>query len=233
MAPAGSTDATAERSYSQHGEDLIFRRLLQRCPSRFVVDVGAHDGRSWSNSYLLGQLGYSLLLVEPMPQYAEQCRHLYSGRRDVIVETVAIGRQRGEAAFFIHTDHATDQLAMRSSLQKHLLPTTRMTEIRVPVRPLVEVLEKHRWPSKYALLTIDAEGSDLEVLETAAFHRWRPHVICVEEGDQATTVQRFLSPFQYRPVAKCGPNGIYVREEGKLGGIFVNIRDRLLGFRHD
>ncbi|MCB0056618.1 MAG: hypothetical protein KDE45_06335, partial [Caldilineaceae bacterium] len=35
---------------TQHDEHVVLRRLLQKCSCRYLVDVGAHDGRSWSNS---------------------------------------------------------------------------------------------------------------------------------------------------------------------------------------
>jgi FkbM family methyltransferase len=223
-------DAPAERSYSQHGEDLIIQRLLRNCPSRSIVDVGANDGRSWSNSYLFGQLGYRLLLIEPMPHYADLCRQLYGDRDDVAVETAAVGRQRDHATFFIHADQATDQLAMRSSLRKELLPTPNMTEMRVNVHPLADLLKKHRWPADYALLTIDAEGVDLEVLETAQLEKWRPKVICVEEPDtSASTIPDYLGQYRYRRVAICGPNGIYVRDEEKKTSTLEKLRRRLFG----
>jgi FkbM family methyltransferase len=220
-----------ERSYSQHGEDLIIRRLLRNCPSRFVVDVGANDGQSWSNSYLFGQLGYRLLLIEPMPHFADLCRRLYAERDDVAVETAAIGRQRGGATFFIHADQATDALAMRSSLRKELLPTSNMTEIRVNVHPLADLLRKHRWPADYALLTIDAAGCDLEVLETAQLDRWRPKVICIEEADpHAATVPDYLMQYRYRREAVCGPNGIYIRGDQEPTSALGRLRRRIFGF---
>jgi FkbM family methyltransferase len=215
------------RSYSQHGEDVLIQHLLRDCSSRFIVDVGANDGRSWSNSYLLGQLGYSLLLIEPMPQFAGQCRRLYGGRDDVVVEMAAIGRQRGEATFFIHNDLATDELSMRSSLRKELLPTSNMTEIRVQVHPLADLLKKHRWPPDYALLSIDAEGCDLDVLETAELDRWRPKVICIEEADtQAATVPEYLSQYHYRRHSVRGPNGIYVLDHS-LSATLARVRRRV------
>lgn len=200
-------------SYSENGEDLELFRLVRRS-ARFGVDVGAYDGRIWSNSFLFGQMGYRLLLVEPLPQYAEKCRRLYNGRRDVLVENVAIGQQAGEQTFHVQAGDSTNNMAMRSSLHPEFLPLPEKSEIRVQVSPLRDLLAKHQWPKRYAFLTIDAEGADLDVLETASLDRWRPHAICVEEGHWGMeSVPKYLAQFHYRRVLQRGPNSIYLSEE--------------------
>jgi FkbM family methyltransferase len=197
-------------SFSQHGEDVAILELIDPATSAFAVDVGANDGQSWSNSYLFGQRGYHLLLIEPMPEYARRCRELYAGAANVIVEEYAISPELGEATFFVNTDAATDELAMRSSLARELVPSTRVQSIVVKTIPLGVLLEKHGWPSSYAFLSVDAEGFDLEVLKSAALDRYRPSVICVEEGEAHPSIADYLSGFAYTFVKTLGPNGLYV-----------------------
>lgn len=201
----------SNESYAQHGEDLRISEILGSGRARYGVDVGANDGQSWSNSYLFGQDGYNLLLVEPMPVYAQRCRDLYIDNDKVVVEEAAVSSTEGRTTFFVNDDVQGDELAMRSSLSREAVPSEAITAIEVRTVPLHRLLIKHNWPSDYAFLTVDAEGFDLDVLETAQLERYRPLVICVEEGDRHDAISRFLDENGYRFDMTLGPNGIYVR----------------------
>lgn len=198
------------QSYSQHGEDVAIQELMDPKADRCAVDVGANDGQSWSNSYLFGQAGYRLLLIEPMPEYARRCRNLYAGSTNVIVEEYAVSPEAGEATFFVNEDAASDELAMRSSLARDLVPSTQVNSITVSTAPLKQLLEKHQWPKYYAFLSVDAEGFDLDVLKSAALDQYRPSVICVEEGEAHAQIADYLYGVEYRHVKTLGPNGLYV-----------------------
>jgi FkbM family methyltransferase len=196
-------------SYSQHGEDVFILARLPEQAAHFVVDVGANDGYSWSNSYMFGLQGFALLLIEPMPEYADRCRALYLTRPDVRVEQTAITAQTGSTTFHVNLDSETDLLAMRSSVIREIIPSEKLRAITVPTGPLSFLLEKHRVPHNYALLTVDAEGMDLEVLRTARLDVFRPHFICVEEEAFGDAIANYLAEWGYQRVQTLGPNGIY------------------------
>ena len=200
-----------KESYSQHGEDRFLQGLLPAGHPRFVVDVGANDGYSWSNSYLFGALGYRVMLIEPMPYYVEQCHQVYGGAPNAIIERAAITPEVGRAEFFVNMDTESDLLAMRSSLKRLQVRSARVEAIEVETTPLHLLLERHRWPADYALLSVDAEGSDLDVLKSARLDVYRPILICVEEQAFGNVIHDYLVPQGYERCATLGPNGIYRR----------------------
>ena len=57
---------------SQHGEAGNLDALVQADWPRYLVDVGAHDGRSLSNSFPFLQIGWAGTLVEPLPSAFER-----------------------------------------------------------------------------------------------------------------------------------------------------------------
>ena len=206
------SESGMDRSFSQDGEDLRIAELLGPDHPRWVVDVGANDGQSWSNSRYFGLRGYELFLIEPMPEYAAKCRTLYAGRHPPIrVEQAAINEQPGEAEFFINEDAEADLLAMRSSLDRGSVPGGRTRMETVPVRRLDALLEAHNWPCDYALLSVDAEGFDLQVLRSAGLERWRPRVVCVEDEVLGDACALYLSRFGYSADVRRGANGLYRR----------------------
>ena len=62
---------------SQFGEGSVLRQLLTKYPVPFLVDVGAHDGRSWSNSRPFMLQGWHGILIEPLPKVYQELSSLY------------------------------------------------------------------------------------------------------------------------------------------------------------
>lgn len=206
-------------SRSQHGEDDLIASLIPSDCERVFVDVGANDGISWSNSYNFAKAGFRVLLVEPMPIYAGRCAVNHRDNPNVFIEPYAISKDLGTATFYVNLDAASDLLAMRSSLVREVVPSNDITEVIVPTAPLSFLLAKHKIPDRYAVLSVDAEGMDLHVLETADLDRRRPQVICVENGLDDTPIRNFLASKDYRLVTKLGEvNDVFVDDRPRPAG---------------
>ena len=55
------------------------------------------------------------------------------------------------------------------------------TTITVKTETLTSLLDQANWPQDFALLLVDAEGMDYEVLRGLDFSRYQPAVIVTEE----------------------------------------------------
>jgi FkbM family methyltransferase len=161
---------------SQHGEAGILAGLVGEDWPRFLVDVGAHDGRSLSNSFPFLQLGWSGVVVEPLPAAFERLLSLYGGRSGVRCVHAACAAEDGEMALVVGDDAP---LAMTSSLRA--APGRRSVDVRV--RTLTSLLSECAAPADFSLLLVDAEGIDREVLSGLDFERWRPRVVVTEDRD--------------------------------------------------
>lgn len=206
-------------SFSQFQEDVLIAAALAgtgQSYSPYMVDVGANDGRSWSNSYFYGQKDWDLLLIEPVPKFAQLCRDYYHGNSKVIVEEKAVSHQTGSVEFFITDEPDRDLLQMGSSLTAAGVPFgLRSTRVVVETAPLETLLRAHNVPKDYAILSVDAEGHDLGVLETAGFGEWSPRVVCVEMiystpmEEAYQPIDDFLRSKGYRYTLSTPANGIY------------------------
>src|SRR4051794_44154 len=155
---------------SQHGEAGMLAALVEADWPRYLVDVGAHDGRSLSNSFPFLQLGWGGVLVEPLPEAFAQLASLYAERDDVRCVQAACAGAEGERAMAVGGDAP---VAMTSSLRPG-------GELTVRVRTLTSLLDEYAVPSDFSLLLIDAEGMDGEVVAGLDSERWRPRVVVVE-----------------------------------------------------
>jgi FkbM family methyltransferase len=104
--------------------------------------------------------------------------------RDINLE-IGVGRESVERRFFVFEDGALN--TFDAGLAKERLDAGRplVGEYNIRTRPLREILHEHCRGS-VDFLNIDAEGCDLEVLQSNDWNTHRPRVVCVEalQGDE-------------------------------------------------
>jgi FkbM family methyltransferase len=165
--------------FSQYGQPAFIRLFIPEETPHWLVDVGAHDGITGSNSRGFILDNWTALLVEPLPAAFDKLRAQSEGFKNVALEQYACADFNGEAKFQIGLDGADGQTSTlcrdESWKQNHS-----GQEVTVRVRTLTDLLDRHRFPKDFGLLLVDAEGMDLEVLSGLDFSLYRPAVICSE-----------------------------------------------------
>ena len=167
-------------SFSQAGEDMILRHLIGSGKmDGFYVDVGAFDPVQLSNTYFFYTHGWRGINIDARPG----SRSLFEKvrPRDINVE-VGISTSAGELTYYVVGEHSPMNSVSREFLN-HVGMLDKVTrEIRVPVLPLADVLERHL-PTGQAIdfMTVDVEGHDLEALQSNDWDQFRPRFLVVED----------------------------------------------------
>ena len=222
-----------EKSYSQRGEDIILKKLLQEFginkPTYF--DVGANHPKRLSNTYLFYKTGARGVLVEPDKHNHSLLLRQRSG--DVAVWAV-VGATPCEAVFHEFSNHT------RSTIYKeNLLDLERIKGGRIIDSYKVAVISVNKLFLDYGvpdLLCVDAEGMDEEIIKSIDFEKFRPKVICVEIVDldklKANTLETidegtisFLQSKNYYFAAHTMANGIFVDKKAWDKKIGLKIND--------
>lgn len=195
----------ARGCYAQKEQDLIIESFFASCPpsDKFFVEVGAFDGVHYSNvRRLVERHGWSGISVEPVEQNFAKLSSSYQGKPVTCIRC-AVGDKEGEAELNVSTyPHLPDWGSDVASLtdedterwQKEYGAVWRKE--RVKVRTLDSILAE-RDVAKVDLLSVDAEGHDLDVLKGLDFARWRPTLIVVEYGNSREDILAFLAAQGY------------------------------------
>lgn len=182
-----------KKSYSQGGEDLILAKLLDYKPNGFYIDVGANDPVILNNTYLFYKVGWTGLNFEPIPELAEKFKK--KRNRDTVI-TKAISNFTGEADF----SAGTKEYHVNSSLLKLELPKQKM--IKVSVDKLENILDELNI-KEIDFISIDTEGTEVDVLEGLNLNKYRPKFI-LAEYNTAHQANDKLTPYLvtkgYQPV---------------------------------
>ncbi len=170
------------RSWSQEGEDRILARFFERHDPGFYVDVGAHHPWRFSNTALLHSRGWHGINIDALPGSMAPFRRARPG--DVNLE-VGVAEAAGQARFFVFNEPALNTFDAETA-KKHSAGQWRVArEVEVPLLPLRDILARHLPEGrKIDLLTVDAEGRDLQVLRSNDWERFRPRVVLAESLGQ-------------------------------------------------
>lgn len=199
---------------SQVGEDALLWDLLGDRETGFFVEAGAFDGYRLSVSYVFECVGWSGLLVEPLPDRAAECAERRPASR-VVAAALSRPDGTGVASFsrvpsfeMYSTLEVTEDHA--ALIEKEGFSTEATT---TPTTTLDELLEGHSGPIDFVVL--DVEGHELAVLEGFDLARWRPTALLVEDNSRGEdrTLRRHVAEQGYAYVGSLSQNDLFVRED--------------------
>lgn len=172
---------TRALDHSQLGEVSLIAALITPDFPTSVVDVGAHDGWTLSNSYPFIASGWSGVLVEPLPSVFAVLVANHRRHRTALCLNVACSDHDGTASFFIGRDGDLGMNSTLSTDDNEWMRSTRSDRsIEVPVRRLSSLLSEAGVSGDIGILLIDCEGMDLEALSGLDPAMHRPWVVVTE-----------------------------------------------------
>ena len=179
---AGQHRYDARMSTSQLGQDLWVLERTEHKREGFFVEFGAADGVLLSNTYLLEkQYDWKGILAEPNPL-------LYTrllSNRECAAKPSCIGGTRGIEVDFVLSDEFSTMrdyadLDGHGERRQHALDQGQI--VRLHTTSLHDFLIENRAPRQIDYMSIDTEGSELEILEAFPFEKWDIRLITVEHN---------------------------------------------------
>lgn len=184
--------------HSQFGEDKwLFEQGLCGVSGTFC-EVGAYDGVSGSNTLAFEEMGWTGVCVEPDPAFAMLSAH----NRKASTLACAIGTGGSFQLFHVNqADRGTSGLK-RIKTGNHIV---------VPVCRLDDLFLLTGAPD---LLSVDTEGSELEVWDTIG--GYRPRVVIMEfwtqpNPPQSESIVKQMTADGYQEVHRTEANLIFVK----------------------
>ncbi len=206
-----------KKTYCSHFEDAKLLELFNRAKiyKGFYVDIGANDGVTGSNSLLLEESGWNGLLVEPNP-----CLHsVLNEKRKGILVPYLISKTDGEVEFNKvegpENLHGLSRIDGDENFEKHVEKHGgRVVKLKLPCKPLTQILDDNQVDKKFDFLSIDVEGHELDVLKTLNFDKYSPKVIMLEDNSKGEdkAPAKYLKQFGYKRVCRTGVNDWYTKE---------------------
>ena len=169
---------SAEHMTSQYSQDIVVLALLNFKRNGYFVEFGAADGIYLSNSYMLERdYDWSGIVAEPARGFHNQLT--FNRNCEVDLRCVT-----GEGNQYIDFEECADGIL--STIQKYSSADghKRVRKSIYPVKTvsLQSLLEEHNAPKFIDFLSIDTEGSELEILSKFFPSSYEFGIILVEHN---------------------------------------------------
>ena len=185
--------------------------------------VSCRDGLSGSNSYCFIRAGWDAVLVEPFPEHQAKILHnlkpfMHTATQSVKLVRGVVGTKHGQTQLtvFDGENSKTSNTAMDvTNPEAHWAQTHRVrvgdsvTRLTVDSYTPKTLMETASVPSKFAVLSVDAEGLDVAVLRGFIEAGARPLMAIVEIRGTEREDRAFMEAAGYRELAHAGANYIW------------------------
>ena len=181
-------------SYSQLGQDLEVIEFYNNKKNGFFIEIGASDGISLSNTYLLEtRYKWNGVCCEPIPKMFEK---LVKNRPNSICYDKAVYNSSG---LIVNFDIANDS-DMLSGISNHIdnhksIVDKNKTTIPVQTISLLDLLKNANAPLFIEYMSLDTEGSEFEILKNFDFEKYTFGLIDVEHNyvePRRTNIKKLL-----------------------------------------
>ena len=205
--------------YSQSGQDQwLNETIFFNKTGGVFIDIGAHDGISYSNSYFFEkERSWTGVCIEPMPDVFQ----LLKNNRKCKCIQACISDIEETADFLRIINKENKEIEMFSGLIKKYCEPHRYTLehsvfpesgghfiIRVQCLLLNNILRESGFVH-IDYLSIDTEGGELDILKSIDFNCFSIDVISVENNYYGIEIKDFLESKGYQFIARVGYDEIY------------------------
>lgn len=203
----------ATLTYSTGGEDMaLMKRLKPRVKSRdpsFYVDIGCGHPHEISNTFIFYTMGWRGLCIDANAEHGDAWR---AHRPEDVFLSVAVGEREGTSQLFKSSGENWGVARIGDTQVAGM-----QTGVPVEMRRLDSLLAEYVGEGEIALMCIDVEFSELAVLSSNDWSRWRPEVLFVEivgfdfAAPLASPSVKFILDRGYTLLDKIGDNLLFMR----------------------
>lgn len=170
-------------SASQMFQDIWVLHETNAKRNGYFCEFGAADGRYVSNTWLLERdFDWTGILAEPAPVWHEQLRR----NRRCAISDKCVWSESGRFQTFRETGRPELSTLIDFAVSdKHAPARAEGHDFEVETISLNDLLSTHNAPSHIDYLSIDTEGSELQILKSFDFHRYHIDLISVEHNHGA------------------------------------------------
>jgi FkbM family methyltransferase len=208
-------EAVGSPRYSRPYRRGVGKKIESCLPDKgFFIEAGAVDGFCESNTYYLEKIrGWEGILVEPVPQFYQEC--LQERPRAKVYNCALVSFDYHEP--YIEMLYGDVMSVTKGAFtsedleEKHVGLASRKLgfdtySIKVPAKTIASILDEIK-PEKVDYFSLDVEGFELEVLKGLDLNKYRPQYLQVEclEPEYLEKIEAFLenyykSPEQISPI---------------------------------
>lgn len=182
--------------YSQSLEEKVILEYFKDASTGTFIDIGANEGQTFSNTRALALRGFFGVLVEPSPSAFKKLKTLYDGHKGIYLYQVAINDHNGKAILQESGPLcSSSDIGLVSTFHNEEMDRFKRTVSYTPVE-----VKTFRWKTflnrltikEFSFVSIDAEGSDLTILQQMDLGALKTQCVCIEHNSKPELKKQYL-----------------------------------------
>lgn len=200
-------------SYSQNNEEEIILKHIERFgiqPGRFL-EIGAWDGKGFSNTFRLAELGWKGVCVEPSPVVFPNLLKNYEGKEGMEFVNAAIVPIK--SSLLPWYDSSGDAISTTSEAHKTKweqgwkVKYKRFWIYAMPIDLLFDT-----FGVDFTMINIDVEGTNIELFRALPWKRLdQLKILCIEHDTYVQEMSAIASVHGFQSIGLNGENLILAR----------------------
>jgi len=185
-------------------EKELLTSFFKHIKHGFYIDIGANQPNN-AVSNIFWNTKWQGFIVEPLPEYAELFRKINIDTEECALTspenlikrkmTFSVAGRKST----LNTNHLIDQKIIKRKIQVH-------------VKTLDELIKKRGW-SHINLLSIDTEGTEVDVLRGINLDEVKCDLILIEDWGRDLSIHSYLTKHGYKRIRRTGFNSWYIPKE--------------------
>jgi FkbM family methyltransferase len=210
------------RNQEVHMDPDLYEFFKTRLPDKgYFVDVGAHDGRSYSNTFHLEKLGWKGILIEPILPTYFRLKQIRNPHTNHFVNSACVSFDYPDSNLEMSYGDLMSIAPSISRLNSEEWVAGSTTFLNrnednavtwVPAKTLNSIMQELQSPEHLEFLSIDVEGAELEVLKGIDFLNYEIDIICVETYEP-NLIREWMELKPYREIGFLAHNLIFERNQ--------------------
>lgn len=199
-------------SYSQSNQDkFLLEKYFPTKTNGFYVDIGANNGITASNTKIFEDIGWDGICVEPNPIiFTELEKNRKSKNYQVCISNlekkyVDFCQVDGYAEMLSGILELYDERHKQRILNEQQMYGGKRQKIQVPNHKFSDLITV----PYIDYLSIDTEGSELDVLRSIDFTKTKIRIITVENNYETLDFQRYLQQYHFKFITRLGADEVY------------------------
>jgi len=185
---------------STHEQELLLK-FFNNTKNGKYIDIGGNHPDS-AVSKIFWEIEWEGFVVEPLTNYADKFRKLNIDTEECAL-TSPEKATSGQLSFTVANRQST--LDAQQIMDRRVITGT----INVPVTTLGNLLDKRGW-TRIDFLSIDTEGTEVDVLRGINFEKTIFKLILIEDWGRDFSIHIYLTEKKYKRVLRTGFNSWYI-----------------------
>jgi len=215
--------------FGQMGEDFLVNLIFNNKRDGVYIDVGAHDGVRFSNSFAFSRLNWRGILVEAHPDYYNLCKNARENERTKIYNVACSSEDNSSITFYsnyrgscstlnpnlneFYKSHYRNYYVDNNHNQK--VENFTNGKIEVQAKKLDTIIEENLDffnNQDIDLISIDVDGSEEYVLNGFDINKYKPRVVIFEVSVVRNVIENYMKNTNYYKIYDNSLNAIYCRD---------------------